>query len=372
MTVGIITSLPMAGLAGTESLVAENLQRFVDSGAMAGAVVVIADKNTVLAEGAVGYADIAGKVPMKMDDLFWIASMSKPMTAAAFMMLVDEGKVSVDDQVSKYLPEFANTHLGAPAGEGTTARPILIRDLLSHTSGLPFAAPSESPTLDRLSLAQRTADYGKLALQSAPGEKYAYSNAGINTVGRLIEVISGMPYEQFMSKRMFEPLGMKDTVFVPAAEQLKKLPKSYRVSPDGRSLTESSIGQLSYPLNDPSRTPMPAGGLFSTAGDTTKFCQMIAADGMAEGRQLISPESIREMTKRQTPAELSENYGFGWAIWGNSYLHGGAFKTSMGVSKDTGVITVFLVHQDGPWGADGDAIPQALEAIAKIARADAP
>src|ERR1700730_12075761 len=116
-----------------------------------------------------------------------------------------------------------------------------------------------------------------------PDTKYQYSNAGINTAGRIIEIVSGMPYEEFLDKRLFEPLGMKDTTFWPDEEQLTRLAKSYKPNSDKSGLEETTVAQLKYPLNDRKRQPMPAGGLFSTAADVGRFCQMILNGGTYKG-----------------------------------------------------------------------------------------
>src|SRR5262249_27169955 len=144
---------------------------------------------------------------------------------------------------------------------------ITVRHILSHTSGMPFRSAMEQPTLDGLFLRDAVKSYAMTPLQFEPGSKWQYSNAGINTAGRLIEVASGMSYEEFLDKRLFGPLGMKDTTFWPSEEQLGRLAKAYKPSADKTGLAETTIGQLHYPLSDRKRQPMPAGGLFSTAAD---------------------------------------------------------------------------------------------------------
>ena len=172
---------------------------------------------------------------MASDDLFWIASTTKPMTATALMMLVDEGKVSVEDPVEKYLPEFKGQRVlpmrpepGAEIPSGIDAskppvvpanHPILIREILSHTSGLRFKSSAQPGALDLLPLAEAVRSFAAEPLIFQPGTGYSYSNEGLNTAARIIEVVSGMSYEQFMQQRLFFPLGMKDTTFWPTPEQ---------------------------------------------------------------------------------------------------------------------------------------------------------
>src|SRR5262249_6486865 len=148
---------------------------------------------------------------------------------------------------------------------------VTVRQCLAHTSGMPFASAAEKPTLDALPLKDAVASYARTPLLTEPGTAYRYSNAGINTAGRIIEVVSGMPYETFLDKRLFRQLGMKDTTFWPSEEQLKRLAKGYRPGEGKKGLVETKIGQLRYPLDDRKRGPMPGGGLFSTADDVARF-----------------------------------------------------------------------------------------------------
>ena len=245
--------------------IAPLLQPYVDSRTLAGAVTLVASKDKILDLEAVGWMDVAAKKRMRTDCIFWIASQSKPITATALMMLVDEGKVSVDDPVEKYLPEFKDQWLAVPQVKEQVLlkkpkHPITVKNVLSHTSGMSFKSALEQPTLDLFALALRVQSYAMTPLQFEPDTKYQYSNAGINTAGRIVEVVSGMAFEKFLQQRLFKPLGMKDTSFWPTTSQLKRIAKAYKPAKDG--LEETPIAQLKYPLNDPARQPMPAGGLF--------------------------------------------------------------------------------------------------------------
>ena len=213
--------------------VASALQPFVESHSLAGAVTLVATKDKVLSVEPVGFADVAAKKPMTPDAMFWIASMSKAMTAAAFMILVDEGKVQLDDPVAKYLPEFKELWVAAEQDKDhlllhRPAHPITPREILSHTSGLPFKSAIEQPALDQVPLRVAVLSHAIAPLLFEPGTQYKYSNAGINTAGRIIEVVSGMSYEDFMQQRLFDPLGMTDTNFWPSEEQVARLAKSYK------------------------------------------------------------------------------------------------------------------------------------------------
>jgi CubicO group peptidase (beta-lactamase class C family) len=348
---------------------AATLQPFVDRHELAGAVVLVASKEKVLTVETVGFADIAGRKAMPQNALFWIASQTKPFTATALMMLVDEGKVAVDDPVEKYLPEFKGQMMTSEKDEQHVllrkpSRPIAVRDVLSHTSGLPYASSIENPTLDGLPLHVAVRSYAMLPLQWEPGSRYQYSNAGLNTAGRIIEVVSGMPYEQFLQKRILEPLGLRDTTFWPNAEQLSRLAKAYKPNAAKTGLEETTITQLHYPVDDHAvRFPMPAGGLFSTAVDLARFCQMIMNGGILEGRRYLSEAAVKQMTSRQTAPGLPESYGFGWSAGDGWAGHGGAVATNMTIDFAHGLVFIYMVQHNGFPGAGA----KAYEAFRKAA-----
>lgn len=349
--------------------IAAVLQPFVDQHTLAGAVVLVADRDKVLDLEAVGYADLAARQPMKTDNLFWIASMSKPITAAALMMLVDLGKVNLNDPVEKYLPEFKGQMVAVEKDAQHVLlkrpnHPITVRNILSHTSGLPFRSPIEVPTLDLFPLATRVQSYAMLPLQFEPDSSYLYSNAGINTAGRIIEVVSGMSYEEFLDTRLFGPLGMKDTTFRPTPAQIQRLAKSYKGNQDKSDIEETVITQLKYPLDDATRQPMPAGGLFSTAADTARFCQMLLGGGTFQGERYLSEASVKAMTSKQTPVGIKNEYGLGLSTSGPKYSHGGAYATNMSIDTQRGLITVFMVQSAGWRNDDGKKIHPAFHQAA--------
>ncbi|QEH34589.1 Esterase EstB [Aquisphaera giovannonii] len=374
MAVAVISLASARGAGAQESApasktIAAAVRPYVERHALAGAVTLVADKDRVLSVDAVGYADISGGKPMKADALFWIASQSKPITATAFMMLVDEGKVKLDDPVAKYLPEFRQLWVAAEKDDShilltRPAHPITIREILSHTSGLPFASAAEQPTLDLLPLRVGALTYAMTPLQSQPGTRYSYSNAGINTAGRIIEVVSGMPYEEFLAKRLFEPLGMRDTTFRPSGPQLDRLAKPYKPDAAKTGLEETTVTQLRYPLDDPKRQPMPAGGLFSTAHDLSRFCRMVLNGGELDGRRYLSRGSVAAMTTKQTPEPLKEGYGLGWSTDGKTFGHGGAYATNMTIGTRTGLITIWLVQHAG-FPGDGEKSQGAFQQAAE-------
>lgn len=347
------------------------LQPFVDKHEVAGAVMLVANKEKVLATEAVGFADIAANKPMSTDATFWIASMTKPITATAFMMLVDEGKVKLDDPVEKYLPEFKGQMVIAEKDEEHVllkkpVHPITVRNILSHVSGLAFSSAIEAPTLDMLRLDTVVRSYAAAPLLFEPESKYQYSNEGINTAGRIIEVVSGMGYEEFLQKRLLNPLGMVDTTFWPSEAQVVRLAKTYKPNANKDNLEETQTGFLHYPLTDPARRAMPGGGLFSNAQDVARFGQLILNGGVHEGKRLISEESIRLMTSRQTPATLKETYGLGWAVPNGMYGHGGALATDLLIDPNTGLIAIYLVQHTGFPGEGKTALGKFHEAAVKL------
>jgi CubicO group peptidase (beta-lactamase class C family) len=350
---------PTDGIAG-------QLQSFVDRQMLAGAVTVVASESQLLSVDAVGYADLAARKPMAMNTLFWIASMTKPITATALMMLVDEGKVSVDDPVETYLPEFRGRRVaveqeGAPTPLRKAKGVITIRNLLTHTSGLPYMSPLES-RLDALPLRENVAFvYPLLPLQFEPSSRYSYSNVGVEVAARIIEVVSGESYEAFVQERLLTPLGMKDTTFWPDAEQLGRLAKSYKTDARGTGLEETPCFLLTYPLDDRKRAASPSGGLFSTATDMSVFCRMILGDGVYAGRRYLSKAAVSEMTSTHTgdlPVAGNETWGYGYC-WNTvrqfhqeidpvrtmgSFGHGGAYGTIMWIDPPRQRATVFMIQ----------------------------
>jgi CubicO group peptidase (beta-lactamase class C family) len=339
--------------AGLTPSLADKLQHFVDRTELAGAVALVVDIEGTRSVDSVGFANIEQKVVMDPKAMFWIASQSKPITAVAVMMLVDEGKIVLDDPVEKYLPEFRGQMVIAEKDEEHVLlkkpdHPITVREVLSHMSGLPFKSALEQPTLDLLPLAVAVRSYAAAPLNTEPGTTYQYANAGINTAARILEVVSGLPYETFLQQRLFDPLGMSDTTFWPNEEQQKRMADVYRPGKDGKGLEVTRVGQLLYPLHDRTRRfPMPGGGLFSTAHDTGQFCRMMLNGGKLDGRRYISEAAWSELTTRQTPDTVKQSYGLGFSLGGDSFGHGGAQATNMTIYPERGMALVWMVQHAG-------------------------
>jgi len=356
--------------------IAASVQPFVERNELAGAVMLVANKDGILAIEAVGWADVAARKPMRTNSIFWIASQSKPITAAALMLLIEAGKASLDDAVEKYLPEFKGQWLIVERDADHEVlrkpkHPITIRNVLSHTSGLGFRSAIEEPTLDRFSLEVRVRSYAMTPLEFEPDSRYQYSNAGINTAARIIEAISGIPFERFLEERLLAPLGMSETTFWPTEAQAARIAGAYKPGPKGKVLEATKIEQLHYPLTDRTqRFPMPAGGLFSTAYDLSRFYRMVLGGGQLDGKRILSEESVKSLTHRQTPPALKDSYGLGFSIGETSFGHGGAYSTDSRADTARGLIFVWLVQHAGFPGegekAQGTFREAAIKAFAPL------
>lgn len=356
----------------------KSLAPFIETNLISGAVTLAARRGEVVALDALGFSDLDARRPMKPDDLFWIASMTKPMTAVAVLMLQDDGKLSVDDPVEKYLPEFKNQWMiseRSVAGLGLIkpARPVRIRDLLTHTSGLgDLPAPRGDCSLAELVMA-----YSQQPLKFAPGSKWEYCNSGINTLGRIVEVVSGKSYAKFLQQRLFDPLDMDDTTFWPSRWQLKRVAKPYQASPSG-ALVEGSIFFLKGPLPDRTRTAFPAGGLFSTASDVARFYQMMLNGGVWRGKRLLSLAAVADLTRPQT-GELKTgfadgmSFGYGFAVVkepaanttrmlsSGTFGHGGAYGTQSWADPKRDLILILMYQWSKVPNADASPMREAFQ-----------
>lgn len=355
-----------------------------------GYVMMVARHGKLVYSGAVGMRDRENKLPMTLDTRFRIFSMTKPVTAVAVLMLYEEGRFQLDDPVSKFLPPFADARVFASvdaAGNIATEplkRPITIRHLLTHTSGLGYG-----PGYDRTSplakawaalnlagsepTADKIAKLAGMPLYSQPGAEWRYSYAN-DVLGYLVEVVSGMPFDQFLKARLFEPLGMTHTgFFIPEAE-LQWLAGLYRRTADG-GLERVDGGARNAPTQPPQFASGGA-GLISTAGDYLRFAQLLANKGSFGGRQYLSPVTVELMTSNQVGDALAKYYaaspdGDIWRCLGyglgvspifdyrcapeanrdGDYTWPGALDTNWMVSPTTGIVAVVLAQNLR--GADG-------------------
>ncbi len=340
----------------------------VTAGDLAGAVALVADHQGTLSHGAVGWADIAARRPMAADTLFWIASTTKPMTGTLTMMVVEDGQLNLDDVVERYLPDFAGLQVMSAADEAQRVRltkpvrPITVRDCLAHLAGLPFMSRVEAGFIDRLNLREASMSYALTPMICEPGIAFNYSNAGINIVGRILEVVTGQRYSDLMQERLLAPLGMADTSFWLDARQVARLAITYQDT-DAHGLTAIPTPQLTYPLDDRHRQASPAGGLFSTAADVARFGRLILAGGSFNGRRLLSEAAVRHMTSDQLniPGKF---YGLGWGNEADEFGHGGAVGNELCISPREGLVKVFMIQQSGRVGIDGAKLRKDFRAAA--------
>jgi CubicO group peptidase (beta-lactamase class C family) len=359
------------------SPIAAAMQGFVDKGELAGAVTLVWSGDKLVSHEATGFQDLESKTPMAKDSLFWIASMTKPITAMGVMMLVEEGKLGLDDPVEKHLPEFRGQMLlKEKTAEQTVlvkpTRAITIKDLLTHTSGLVSNSPLDAGALDVLTLKEAVITYALSPLQFEPGSKWSYCNPGINTLGRLIEVASGDDYAKFMERRFFKPLKMNDTTFWPSSGDLKKrLATSYNPSADGKGLEATTVKYLTAPYSSKKRTPLAAGGLFSTAEDLLTIYRMVLNGGELDGKRYLSTESLKLMTRNHTgdlKASFTDGMGMGLGfhvvvtptgvtstLSPGTFGHGGAHGTQGWSDPVKKSIHILLIQRAGL--ANGDASP---------------
>ncbi|MBE0540891.1 MAG: beta-lactamase family protein [Verrucomicrobia bacterium] len=361
------------------------MQDAIAKNEIAGAITVVVTKDRTVHWETTGSADVATKRPMTPDTLFWIASMTKPVTGVAILMLQDEGKLNVADPVAKYLPEFAN--LKTPSGKPAN---LTITQILTHTSGLGEAGG------DAARQAKTLADLVPLWLaapmQYEPGAKWQYCQSGINAAGRTVEVVSGMTFDAFLQKRLFDPLGMTNTTFYPTAEQRVRLVTAYAKKRDTGTL-EPVPPRPEFGPRD--RPPQGNGGLYSTAPDYARFCQMLLNGGSLEGRRYLSAAALKFLSTPQTgnlPTGFFQNetYGnrganYGWGIGTcvlraphegvaevlspGSYGHGGAWGTQAWIDPVKGVAYVLMVQRSNFPNSDASDVRREFQKAAASALA---
>lgn len=345
------------------------LRPFVERGEVTGAVSLVAHRERIIHLEAVGSADMKAGSHLREDALFWIASMTKPVVGVAVLMLQDEGKLSVDDPVSKHIPEFAQ--LRGPGGE--EAR-VTISQCLTHTSGMAEASAEES--LPARNLGEVVLAAVRKPLVFLPDSRWQYCQSGINTAARVVEVVSGKTFPEFLEERLFGPLGMKDTTFYPTAEQVRRLAKSYRTKSGTPEETPIFILQGKDILSR-ERYPAANGGLFSTATDYARFCQMLLAGGSWQGRRYLKPETVKLMTTIQT-RDLVTGFtpGNGWglgccvvrdpqgvtgALSRGSFGHGGAYGTQSWIDPVKGAIYILMVQRADFPNSDASDLRRAFQ-----------
>ncbi|HZO98739.1 MAG TPA: serine hydrolase domain-containing protein [Terriglobia bacterium] len=383
------------------------IQRGIDDGRLAGGVSLVARHGKIAYLKAFGMADKDAKKPMRTDSIFRICSMSKPITSVAVMMLYEEGRFTLNEPVSDFIPEFKNMKvLDPPYPQDKTSppgalvdarRPITILHLLTHTSGLTY---QWNP---RLGKAYRDAGVGsgllqqegtigdavkklaKLPLLFQPGDTWEYSLAD-DVLGYLVEVVSGMPLDKFLEERIFKPLGMKDTEFFLSEAKVPRLASAYTYYPDkglqpirdGQVVKEGDFSySADYPYNGPKTYFSGGGGLCSTAEDYYRFCQMMLDGGKLDGSRLLSRKSVELISLNHVQGKLETmGYGLGFGVLSEprfltelgsvgSYYWGGFYYTSFMIDPKEDMVIVFMgqLHPTGGLDIDTKAIKLAYQAI---------
>ena len=323
-------------------------QNEVIRGAIPGAVLVVARNGKIVYRQAVGYQDREKKTPMQTDAMFRIFSMSKPIASVAIMMLAEEGKVDVMAPVAQYLPEFKEVKVGVEKTDPATGkatltleaplRPMTVQDLLRHTSGLvygPFGNTLVHQEYNKANLfdpTQTLAEFvtkiAKLPLAHQPGSTWEYGMS-VDVLGRIVEVVSGMPFDRFIDERIAKPLRMPDTAFYLDSAQMRRLAEP-QIDPTTNKRPE--FGEGVNLTKDKVKWFSGGGGLLSTAADYSRFCQMLVNGGELDGVRLLSPKTLAVMTSDQVPVhaarvgqvevtqdltpvpEIGHSFGLGFAV----------------------------------------------------------
>ena len=362
------------------------LQEQIDRHEIAGAVTMVVSKDQVLHLETTGFADVAARKPMQADTVFWIASMTKPITATAVLMLQDEGKLDVHDPVAKYLPEFAN--LKTPSGQSAN---LTLIQILTHTSGL---GEAKGPgAREAKTLADLVPLWLATPMQFEPGSRWSYCQSGINAAGRIVEVVSGMSFDAFLEKRLFRPLGMTSTTFYPGNPERARLVTAYAKNKD-TGLLEAVPPRSDFGSRD--RPPQGNGGLYSTAQDYARFCQMLLGGGRFQGVRYLSEASMKLLSTAQTPESLPTGFfqddthgrrglNYGWGLGTcvlrtphagvpamlspGTFGHGGAWGTQAWMDPVKGVAYVLMVQRSNFPNSDASEVRRAFQQAAAQALA---
>jgi CubicO group peptidase (beta-lactamase class C family) len=360
------------------------IQEMVAKKEIAGAVTIVETKEKLLHVESTGLADVASKRPITPETMFWIASMSKPVTGTAILMLQDEGKLRVSDPVAKYLPEFAA--LKTPSGKPAN---LTIAELMTHTSGL---GEADSVAVKKArTLADMIPLFLAAPMQYEPGEKWKYTQSGINTTARIVEVVSGQTYDAFLQKHLFDPLGMKDTTFYLSDAQRAGLATGYAKNKETGELAPVPLREDYNGTRE--RPPQGNGGLFSTPRDYARFAQMLLAGGTLGGHRYLGADAMKFLNTPQTPdampvgffqndtfGQYGKNYGWGIGtsilrtphegvaamLSPGSFGHGGAWGTQAWVDPVRGVAYLLFVQRANFPNSDASEVRRVFqEAAAK-------
>ena len=323
--------------------IAPRMKEFVDAGKSPGIVTLVARHGQVASLEAVGFQDLGSKTPMKTDTIFRVMSVSKPVTCAGVMVLVDEGRISLLDPVEKYIPEFkglqvnnCGTRNGFECQLSPAQRPVTVLDLMTHTSGLGEPGAGRGGAVPTTRAESIAGPVQRMNLIFQPGTAWHYTNFGISVLGRIIEVASGKSFDDFMTQRIFQPLGMNDSSFQPQAAKAARIAKVY---------TTNDAGKLE-PLEPRIYTvSSPDSGMLSTAADLAKFLQMMLNKGTLNGRTVLSAAAVEAMTASHTgmmPAGYSPGAGQGFGFEVVREPLGMVRYTSIGTFEKAGFYRTYI------------------------------
>ena len=354
------------------SAIHETIQRHIDAGDITGAVTMVASRGRIVHFEAHGLMDLASKRPMAKDSMFRIMSMTKPVTAVAVMMMEQQGRLHVTDPVSKYIPEFKQMKVSTapreatnglasrpPAADGPSVpanREITIADLLTHTSGMSGFVPQREPDDTLATLMPR---YAGLQLLFQPGTEWSYSAiAGPDVLARIVEIVSGQNYEQYLRARLFDPLGMKDTSHFPTDAQRPRVVTLYQKTPNGFVPTENpdSFSSKTYFSG--------SAGLVTTAEDYMQFAQMLCNGGELNGKRFLKSETVRRIGtnyvgdmfngKINFPktgfgfgylnAIVEDHQAAGWALPDGSFGWFGAYGSQVWINPKEQLVTLLMIQ----------------------------
>lgn len=342
---------------------ADALKPYVDSGKLPGAINIFC-KGNVQETTCVGWADVDKKIPMSLDRTFMQCSQTKGFCGVTIAILVEEGKISLDDPVAKYLPEFKNLKVTVKDKQGKTSQVpaknvLTIRMVMNHTGGFPFEIPTKSKKgWPSLSLRATAKEAASRPLAFEPGTNTRYSNTGIDIGAAVTEVVTGKPWEVFLKERVLDPLGMKDTTFNPTDEQLSRSISMYVVSKDKKPVYRKFNGAMPLPHNGPTVFPSAGAGLWTTAADQVKFYRMLMNLGVGDnGARILKEETVKNLLATSTrPAKLG---GYSLGLTANfkagTMGHGGAWGTNCTVNWRKKELSLWVVQQNGnprPWMKD--------------------
>jgi CubicO group peptidase (beta-lactamase class C family) len=356
------------------SQIPQRMKSFVDKQTVSGTVTLVSHGADIVEFDATGMADIEAGHPMRKDSIFQIMSMTKPVTAIGIMMLAEQGKLALRDPVEQYLPEFHDVRVVTTVGPDADRLKIpnhafTIRDLLTHTAGIqdypgPPAIRDYAQTMS-VPLDEVVRQLAKQPLLFQPGTQWSYSSPGIEILGRIIEVVSGEKYVDFITSHILEPLGMKDSFFFPPPDKIARIAMVYSTK-DGK-LVRAPATILG---GDPARYrqgavfPAPGWGLYSTAEDLLRLYRMMLNDGVYDGHRYLSPFSVHLMTEPQTTGiqpvgwMRGSDYGLAWEVVTDplgelaghtlgTYGHGGAFGTQGWIDPNNDLISILMIQNSG-------------------------